>query len=214
MRLFTVFTLATLLAAMSSFDDAEARRGGFSFNGSRAKTRSLPIIIPISSSSSSVVFVKELPDTAAFKFQDEGFYDLGYRFDTLGGGEWVGYFKSKSSYVELDQAKVREFLLPAVGLTEADAPTRGAGGQFMVGFAWIIAALGVVGLLLLRAQGLRRALFAPRARKETTADVSELHFATDGAPPFLQQKPNVAAVNSSRSSFSRAAPANAFGKRR
>ena len=217
MRLFIVLVLATMLAALSFTDDAEARRRGFSFGSSRAKTRSVPVIIPISTGGSSVVFVKELPDIATFKFKDKGFYDLGYKFDTFGGGEWVGYFKGKSSYVRLDQAKVKQLVLPAVGLTEADAPTRGAGGQLMVGFIWIIAALVAAVFALLRFPGLRRAMFAPRRRKETEDDFDDRRFSPGVPEPSLQQKPVLAAVPRARSSapsFGRAVPATAFGKRR
>ena len=217
MRLFVVLLLATILAALSFTDDAEARRRGFSFSGSRAKPQSLPVIIPIPGGGSSVVFVKELPDITAFKFQDKGFYDLGYKFSTFGGGEWVGYFKSKSSYVRLDQEKVKQFVLPAVGLTEADTPTRGVGGQLMVGLLWTIGAVVAAGFALLRSSGLRRAIFTPRGRTETEDDLDERRFSAGRPEPSLQLKPNMAAVPRARSaapSFSRAVPANAFGKRR
>ena len=217
MRLFIVLVLATMLAALSFTDDAEARRRGFSFGSSRAKTRSVPVIIPISSGSSSVVFVKELPNVATFRFKDKGFYDLAYKFDTFGGGEWVGYFKGKSSYVKLDQAKVKQLVLPMVGLTEADAPTRGAGGQLMVGFVWIIAALVAAVFALLRFSGLRRAIFAPRGRKQTEDDFDDRRFAVSAPAPSFQQKPNLAVVPRAQSaapSFNRAVPAGAFGKRR
>ncbi len=217
MHLFVVLMLASMLAALSFTDDAEARRGGFSFSKSRAKTRSVPVIIPIPGGSSSVVFVKTLPDIAAFKFQDKGFYDLGYKFDTFGGGEWVGYFKGKSSYVRLDQTKVKQLVLPMVGLTEADAPTRGAGGQLMVGFVWIIAALVAAVFALLRFSGLRRAIFAPRGRKQTEDDFDDRRFAVSPPEPSFQQKPNLAAMPRAQSappSFNRAVPAGAFGKRR
>lgn len=192
-------------------DYAEARRGGFSSRASKASTRSLPVIVPISVGSTSVVFVKELPDMPAFRFEGKAHFDLGYKFGRFGGGEWVGYVKDKSSYVKLNQDVVKSKLLPMVGLTDADAPKRDSGSMAMVGLWWLAAALGVFGLLTLRFPFLRRIVHNLRGR--TDEDEAQRSRSAEPSTRTRMRAAPAGAVSVAGSTPAYGAPA-AFGKRR
>lgn len=240
MRNLIVMVLATMFAWVSTADDAEARRARFSLGGGKSWSKSskaprydgrqqnllggrrfFPVLIPIPSGGSSIVFVKDLPDRAEFRHQtngaSNGHFDLGYKFSMLGGGEWVGYLGSRRSYLELDQDYVRQSILPIVGLTDADAPTRGAGAQATLLFLWGIIAMGALAFLMLRFPAFRQVIFSLRGRKREDEDDVKMpvygrRFTENGLPKVAMSAP-AAPPPSAAPAYGRPGPA-AFGKRR
>lgn len=78
--------LALFLAICIPLDEAEARRRG------------IPIPIP-GLRGETLVLVKELPRIPALLRKDGTYIDLGYKFYSTSGGEWVGHIGSDSEYV-------------------------------------------------------------------------------------------------------------------
>ncbi len=60
-----------------------------------------------------VVKVQDLPDTAALRYGENAFVDLGWRYAGEAGGEWVGYIGSDSEYLPLDDAQIDGILKEA-----------------------------------------------------------------------------------------------------
>lgn len=107
-RLLT-FAVTAIIALSLATPAAEAkRRGGF--------------IVPIPglSSSEKIVKVVDLPDKPALLRRDGKYIDLGYLHGS-GGGEWVGYIGSSTTYVPLRGGKLQAFMR-AAGLRELPPP--------------------------------------------------------------------------------------------
>ncbi len=98
------FCVATLLALGMLATQADAKR------------RSYFIPIPGLSSGEKIVKVVDLPDKPALLRDDGKYIDLGYLHRT-GGGEWVGYIGSSTSYVPLRGDRLQAFMR-AAGLRE------------------------------------------------------------------------------------------------
>lgn len=85
-----------------------------------AKRRSFFIPIPGLSASEKIVKVVDLPDKPALRRNDGTYIDLGYLHRT-GGGEWVGYVGSSTTYVPLRGDRLKAFMR-AAGLRELPPP--------------------------------------------------------------------------------------------
>lgn len=96
--------LALLLAICVPLDDAEARRRG------------IPIPIP-GLRGETLVLVKELPRIPALLRKDGIYIDLGYKFNSASGGEWVGHIGSDSEYVSLPEPQL-QMLMRVAGMKE------------------------------------------------------------------------------------------------
>ncbi len=107
-RLLT-FALTAIIALSLAAPEAEAkRRGGFI------------VPIPGMSSSEKIVKVVDLPDKPALQRRDGKYIDLGY-LHRAGGGEWVGYIGSATTYVPLRGDKLQAFMR-AAGMRELPPP--------------------------------------------------------------------------------------------
>jgi hypothetical protein len=183
MQRVVLFLMVLAVTAFAGVDDADARKLRIPWG--RSASRSIPVIVPIPLGSSSVVFVKELPDLPQFQLEGKDYFDLGYKFNMFGGGEWVGYFKARSGYVELNQDKVA-LLLPIVGVSEADIPKRSAAGTAGVFAAWLGVAAAVAFFLFLKSSGFRRtvlSLFAGSAKAGARVPVTETNLPVSPAIP-------------------------------
>lgn len=126
-RLVLVVLAIALLAPLMA-SDAEARRRGKFF------------VIPGGGASDTLVKVRDFPDRAPFIAETGEFIDLGYRFKSYGGGEWIGYLGSSSKYLALKPGGA-EILALAAGLDRLPpVPDRPAGSSFWI---WMF----VIGLL-------------------------------------------------------------------
>ena len=210
MKLVAAFILATLFS-MFFASDAEARKMRFRVlpipgtHSSNEKAQPVPIGVE------DVRFVHDLPAS----FVDEGeHFDLGYKFGILGGGEWVGYFKTSQRYVELKQDKVRE-LLPFLGISEADMPKRSFGSQLMVMGTWCVIGLFGLGAVLVKFPGLRRVFSRSSAGRDAGGefDVQAADQMISRAVARTQQRearqPGIAPAGS----FARSNAAPTFGRR-
>ena len=90
--------LALLLAISMPLDDAEARRRG------------IPIPIP-GLRGETLVLVKELPRIPALLRKDGKYIDLGYKFYSGSGGEWIGYIGSDTDYLKLPEPQLHPVTL-------------------------------------------------------------------------------------------------------
>lgn len=125
----TLLLLSAVGAVALTAGQAEARR------------MRLPIFIP-GVGGDTLVKVKDLPDRAPFISRDGKFIDLGYRFKSYGGGEWIGYIGSSRSYLPLKPGGA-EMLAFAAGMTQLPpVPSRPAG-------SWLWFVLFVIGALVI-----------------------------------------------------------------
>jgi hypothetical protein len=123
-------------AALLAAGEAEARR------------RSFPVPLPPIPGlrSEVVVLVKELPRTEALRRADGRYIDLGFKFHSGTGGEWVGYLGSSSEYLPLDDRKLT-VLMSIAGL--AELPPEPSRPWSTAGLFW----LAVIGVGALFAAG-------------------------------------------------------------
>lgn len=212
MKLVAAFILAALFS-MFFAGDAEARKMRFRVlpipgaHSSSSNEKAQPVPIGVE----DVRFVHDLPAV----FVDEGeHFDLGYKFGMLGGGEWVGYFKTSQRYVELKQDKIRE-LLPFLGISEADAPKRSFGSQMMVAGSWCAIGLFGLGAVLLKYPRRRGVFSGSSARHDASGefDVQAADQMISRAVARTQQRearqPGIAPAGS----FARSNATPTFGRR-
>ena len=99
--------MALLIAVIiAPLDDAEARRG-----------RGIPMPPIPGLRGETLVLVKELPRIPAFQRPDGKYMDLGYKFHSFSGGEWVGHIGSDREYLTIPEPQLQMLLLLA-GMSE------------------------------------------------------------------------------------------------
>lgn len=154
----------------------------------------------------SLVLVKELPDIEALHRPVGKYVDLGYKFNRLSGGEWVGYIGSTRTYLPLTEPQL-SILIAVGGLdTLPPVPSRPVSSFLFIG----LFCFGVLVILLGLGRKLMRFLGGSRTRASSAA--SELR------PEVLAKMMEAAAKHHqpfAGSAYAQTAPGRpvAFGKR-
>lgn len=160
---------AALLVAvilLASATQAEARRG-----------RGIPIPIP-GLRGETLIKVLELPRIAMLKRSDGQYVDLGYKFYSWSGGDWIGYIGSESEYLPMTPEKL-QVLMVVAGLKELPPiPDRPWGFSEWL---WIgIGGLVLSGVLFKKLAGSSSSKDVPR-EVERMASMSRADAAIDAA---------------------------------
>ena len=154
--------LALFLVIAVPLDDAEARRRG------------IPIPIP-GLRGETLVLVQELPRIPLLQRKDGTYIDLGYKFNSFSGGEWVGYVGSDSEYLTIAEPQLKLILLLA-GMTDFPAvPDRpwSWGGIFWL----VVGGIAVISILSkkLRGPGQATGTAAPSAGPDVSQPAAAAH---------------------------------------
>ncbi|MBC8036883.1 MAG: hypothetical protein H7X89_06670 [Rhizobiales bacterium] len=106
----------------------------------------------------SLVLVKDLPDIEALHRPDGKYVDLGYKFNRLSGGEWVGHIGSTKTYLPLTETQLN-MLITIGGLDKLPpVPSRPLSSFLFIGlfcFGVLVILLGLVRRLMRFAGGSR-----------------------------------------------------------
>lgn len=80
--------------------------------GADARQNRMPTAIQeMGGDAGEIIKIAELPDSPPLKRADGTFIDLGYRFDAMGGGQWVGYVGSTLQYLPLTNEQLNALML-------------------------------------------------------------------------------------------------------
>jgi hypothetical protein len=163
-----------------------------------AKRIRIPIFIPGLGSSEVIELVKDLPNIEALRRDDGKYVDLGY-LHKRGGGEWIGYIGSDSTYVILDPEGLK-FLLQVSGLKELPPAPASKYGE-LGWFKFVLIPFGILMFLVPLMKFFRR--FRQRVEAGRTA----------GFEPVSSQPAFAFQPSQQRPMFGQASQPNTFGRR-
>ena len=172
--------LAFLIVSMLPFDAANAK-------GGRGRI-GLPIPIP-GLRGETLVKVLEMPRIQELRRPDGQYVDLGYKFNSWSGGDWVGYIGSDSEYLTLNPGDL-EAMLALAGHAEPPAvPNRpwGLGELLWIG----------IGLLVLAFAGLRK-LLAPTRRSVEAVQTEVMSSAEAALEAAIKSRSQIPVVTQPR----------------
>ncbi len=114
--------------------------------GADARQNRMPTAIQeMSGDGGDIIKVAELADTPPLKRADGTFIDLGYRFDAMGGGQWVGYVGSTSQYLPLTNEQLNALMLVGEIRVLPPVPIRKSSlGAWSIAF--VICTIGLLGM--------------------------------------------------------------------
>ena len=112
---FLLLNFATAVFSATAFPTITATRDGASGGShptgvvalkAEPRTQQAPQWPSPATHRPEVVKVLDLPDTEAFRYGETSFVDLGWRYTSDFGGEWVGYLGSDTEFLSLDDTQI------------------------------------------------------------------------------------------------------------